>query len=453
MVPRRTRWVSRRTLVAGLAAGALIGAAFGVAMLSGAGPRAGGGPVPNVLHAAPAIVDAGTNVTLGAATVCSRPDTDRCRIAAAAAFVRPAGMSGWSEVDGRAGGGFAFTIPAQLVPPDGFAYWLRFTTASGADVRYPPGGEGSPLRVLTTAGLPSRQIPGTFSWAERRAPDGVALRLRFGRRDGRVGRTPERDDQPAMGPSSFDVAPDGSLDVVDWVNRRVEVFSASGSYLRAFALPNDKPMDIAVRPGGGLYLGELGMGATVYQLDAAGRVTGRYPVGFGVSARVGATAGGPSVFVGPGQWTDVSLHAGVPLSAEQQSRTETSYVPFPDGSIGVAAPLGSNRFAAVWTRPDGSRAGALVRLPHGVRPGADYFVRPRPDGGAVVAQALWDDTHMGVGLFRFGATGTIEGFSLLPEPSTRQDARFSTVRYRPPGEVLVAYESERALTIQRFEVK
>ena len=249
------------------------------------------------------------------------------------------------------------------------------------------------------------------------------------------------------------MAPDGSLDVVDWVNRRVEVFSASGSYLRAFALPNDKPMDIAVRPGGGLYLAELGMGATVYELDAAGRVTGRYPVGFGVSARVGATAGGPRVFVGPGQWTGVSLHAGVPLSAEQQSQTETSYVPSADGSIGVAAPLGSNRFAVVWTRPDGSRAGALVRLPPGVRPGTDYFVRPRPDGGAVVAEALWDDTHMGVGLFRFGATGTIDGFSLLPEPSTQQDARFSTVRFRTPGEVLVAYENAKALTIQRFEVK
>jgi hypothetical protein len=453
MVPRSTKRVSRRTLVAGLAAGALIGAAFGVALLSGAGPHAGGGPAPEVLHAAPAIVDADTDVKLGAATVCDRPDTDRCRVTGAAAFVRPAGATGWSEVEGRAGdGGFAFTVPAQLVPPDGFAYWLRFTTASGTDVRYPPGGQGSPLRVLTTVGLPSRQIPGTFSWDERRAADGVVLRLRFGRRDGRVGRTPEQEDQPAMGPSSFDVASDGSLDVVDWVNRRIEVFSASGSFMRAFALPGDQPMDIALRPDGGLYLAGLGMGATVYELDAAGRVTGRYPVGFGVSARISATTDGPRVFVGPGQWTGVSLHTGVPLSAEQQSQTETSYVALADGSVGVAAPLGSNRFAAVWTRPDGSRAGALVRLPHGVRPGTDYFVRPTPDGGAVAAEALWDDTHMGVGLFRFGATGTIEGFSLLPEPSTQQDARFSTVRFRAPGEVLVAYESARALTIQRFEV-
>ena len=454
MPARRTGRLSRRRLLAGSAAGALIGAAWGIAMLSGAGPRAAAGPTPAVLHAAPAIVDAGRQVRLGAATVCPQPETDPCRITQAAAFVQPAGVSGWTQVQGRPdAGGFAFTIAAQLVPPDGFAYWLRFTTATGANVSYPPGGQGSPLRVLTTEGLPSRQIPGTFSWNDRRGPDGRVLRLRFGRADGRVGRSHATPDEPAMGPSSFDVGPDGSLYVVDWVQRRIEVFSASGRFVRALPSPTEQPTDIALRPGGGLYLAELGMGSTVYELGDAGRVIGRYPVGYGISARVAATANGPRVFVGPGQWTGVSLRAGVPLSAEQQSQTETSYVALADGAVGVAAPIGPQGFAAAWTRPDGSRAGAQVRLPAGVRPGTDYFVRPMADGGAVVAESMWDDTHTGVGLFRFGPTGTVEGFSLLPEPSTQQAARFSTVRFRPPGEVLVAYQSANAFTIERFEVR
>ena len=71
----------------------------------------------------------------------------------------------------------------------------------------------------------------------------------------------------------------------------------------------------------------------------------------------------------------------------------------------------------------------------------------------MAAEGLWDDTHAGVGLFRFGPTGAIAGFSLLPEPTTQQDARFSTVRFRPPGDVLVAYATRRALTIARFEVR
>ena len=453
MAPRRRRF-SRRALVAGLAAGAIIGAAFGVAMLSGAGPDVAGGPTPAVLHAAPAIVTAGTQVRLGAATVCAQPDSDPCRITRADAFIRPVGVSGWTQVEGRAtGGGFGFTVPAQLVPPDGFAYWLRFTTAAGADVAYPPGGEGSPLRVLTTSGLPSPRIPGTFSWDDRRAPDGRVVRMRFGSHDGEVGRTVLAEDEPAMGPSSFDVGPHGSLYVVDWVNRRVEVFSSLGRFVRALPAPSDQPTDIALRADGGLYLAELGMGSTVYEMDAAGTVTGRYPVGFGVSARVGVSSSGPRVFVGPGQWTGVSQRTGVPMSAEQQSQTETSSVPLADGSIGVAAPVGMGGFAAVWTRPDGSRGGARVRLPSRVRPGTAYFVQPMADGGAVVAEALWDDTHMGVGLFRFGPTGAIAGFSLLPEPSTQQAARFSTVRFRAPNEVLVAYQSDTAVTIQRFEVR
>ena len=263
MGPGRRR-VSRRTLVAGLAAGAVVGAAFGIALLSSADPRAPVGPMPAILHAAPAIVDAGTQVRLGAATVCAEPEADPCRIAQADAFVRPAGVAGWTEVGGRAGGGgFTFTVPAQLVPPDGFAYWLRFTTGSGSSVTYPPGGQVAPLRVVTTSGLPLRHIPGAFSWDRRRAPDGAALRLRFGSADGQVGRTRPAEDEPVVGPSSFDVAADGSIDVVDWVNRRVERFTRAGSLVRAIPLPSDQPMDIAVRPDGGLYLAELGMEATV----------------------------------------------------------------------------------------------------------------------------------------------------------------------------------------------
>ena len=42
--------------------------------------------------------------------------------------------------------------------------------------------------------------------------------------------------------------------------------------------------------------------------------------------------------------------------------------------------------------------------------------------------------------------------SRLPEPSIRQAARSSTVRFRSPDEVLVAYSTDRATTIERFEV-
>jgi hypothetical protein len=143
---------------------------------------------------------------------------------------------------------------------------------------------------------------------------------------------------------------------------------------------------------------------------------------------------------------------GVPLSSERQAATQTGSVPLPDGSVGVAADLGNGSFAVAWTRPDGSRTGATVRLPKGVRVGTDYFVHPMADGGAIVARGLWDEAHFVVAILRFDPTARIVGVSRLPEPTIQQAARSSTVRFRAPGEVLAVYANDRAVTIDRFEV-
>jgi hypothetical protein len=140
------------------------------------------------------------------------------------------------------------------------------------------------------------------------------------------------------------------------------------------------------------------------------------------------------------------------LSAEQQAATQTGSVPRSDGAVGVTSDLDGRSFAVAWTRPDGSRAGAIVGAPDGVRVGTGYFVEPTPDGGALVARGLWDDAHFVVGVLRFDADARIVRFLRLPEPTIYQAARSSTVRYRSPGEVLAVYATGRAVTIDRFEV-
>jgi hypothetical protein len=218
-------------------------------------------------------------------------------------------------------------------------------------------------------------------------------------------------------------------------------------------MPTDRPVDLAISAEGGLSLATLGSNATAYELDPRGTVLGRYPVGFGVTSRVAAAVGGPRVLVGAGQWAPVRSRPGSPLDAQTQGRLQSGSVPLPDGGIGVSADVGDGSFAAVWTRPDGSRAGAIVQLPSKVAGGSDYFVRPLPDGGALVAKGLWDETHFGVGVFRFDAAGRVASFDLLPEPSAEQAARYSTVRFRAPGEVLVAIADDRGVHIDRFEVR
>jgi hypothetical protein len=441
----------RRALVIGAVVGIVAGAAVGTAVLSPAGPPPSG-PAPQILHAAPAIVQAGADVRLSAATICDRPGAARCRIASAVAHVRPEGAVDWAKLTGSLEeGAYRFAVPASLIPEQGFSYWLEFRTRAGASVAYPPAGESGPIRVVTTAGLAERALP-AFAWGRVRASDGVVVRLPYGTGNGQAGLVGDRPGELPSGPSSFDVGADGSIEVVDWVNGRIHVFAPNGRFVRAVPAPDRRPMDVALAADGTRYLTTLGLDATAYEVGADGRVIGRYPVAYGVVTRVAAGPEGPRVEVGPAQWTSVRGAPGVPLSAERQSLAQSAAVPLEDGAIGVTSELGSSRFAVVWTRPDGSRAGALVRLPRGVRAGTGYFVRPLPDGGALVARGLWDDTHFEVAVLRFDALARIVDVSRLPEPSIRQAASLSTVRFRAPGEVLVAYADDRAVTIERFEV-
>ena len=441
----------RRVAIVGVVTGVLVGAVTGAALFTGAAPP-GTGPRPLVLHAAPAVVAVAGAAELTAATFCETPEAPTCAVERATGYVRPAGAAGWTPLEGVfLEGAYRFTVPPELIPDDGFSYRFEFRTAGGGVVAYPPGGETSAIRVVTTAGLPVREVP-AFDWEPRRA-DGTVVAMPYGDDDGEVGRTTGTDEEVVVGPSSFDVAADGSVMVADWVHGRIQEFTASGEFRRSLALPTDQPVDIASAQGGGLALTTLGSAATAFELDARGLVLGRYPIGFGIASRVAAAHGGPRVLVGSGQWTPVRSTPGAPLDPGAQGRLQSATVPLPDGKVAVSADVAEGAFAVVWTRPDGSRAGATVQLPPGVAGGTDYFVRPLDDGGAVVAKGLWDETHFAVGVLRFDATGEVVTFDLLPEPSAEQAARYSTVRFRAPGEVLIALADDRGVHIDRFDVR
>lgn len=449
---RSDRHTTRRRVAAvGLVVGVLVGAVSGAALFTGAAPPSGG-PRPTVLHAAPAVVPARLPAQLTAATFCEDPRVPSCRVERAAGFVRPAGLGGWTALEARfREGAYRVTVPAELIPDDGFSYRFEFTTADGAVLAYPPGGEVSAIRVVTTAGLPVRQVPG-FDW-QPRPSDGTVVAMPYGDEDGEVGRWTGSEEEVVVGPSSFDVTADGEVLVADWIHGRIHRFTAAGRYRRSLRLPADGPVDIAAVPDGGIAVTTLGSGATAFELDPRGGLVGRYPVGFGVVSRVASAPGGPRVLVGPGQWAPVRSRPGAPLEPGEQGRLQTASVALPDGALAVSSDVDDGVFAVVWTRPDGSRAGATVELPAGVAGGTDYLVRPLDDGGAVVAKGLWDETHFGVGLFRFDAAGRIASFDLLPEPSAEQAARYSTVRFRSPGEVLVAFADDRGVHIDRFQVR
>jgi hypothetical protein len=441
-------------MAAGIAAGVILGAAAGAAMLTGAAPPpAAEGPRPVVLHVAPALVDAGADLELSAATMCRTPGRASCTVDAARAWVRPQGAAGWTRVPGEAGeGAYRFEVSGTLIPEGGFDYWLEFRTEAGTAEAYPPGGATAAIRVLTVSGLPERAFP-AIDWGAVAAPDGVAVSMRYGTGDGQVGIELAKGDGEIAGFGSFDVGPDGSIYVDDWVNGRIQVFTRKGDFSRAFRSPVDQPADIAVASGGGVVLGTLGEDGEAYELSPKGTVIGRYPVGYGIVSRVGVGPDGPKAMVGPAQWAAVRTAPGRPLAPELQARLQSAVAPQPDGAVGLSQSLSDGRIAFAWVRDDGSRAGAVLRLPHGLQPGADFLVRPLDDGGAIAARGVWDSTHFGVAVMRFDALGRVVSWILLPEPSHHQVARFSTVRFRAPSEVLVAVDRAHGVQILRFEVR
>jgi hypothetical protein len=431
-----------------LVAGVVVGAAVGAALLAPAAPDRA--PLRfEVLHAAPALAEPNRRLVLGATILCEPAGTSACRIDSAIAHVG-VGTSSVDVSGVHRGGGFLFEVPARLMGEAGFTYWLEFRTGSGVSLPYPPAGAEGQLRVLTTEGFTRTTIPGGFSWDAVSSSDGVALALGYGSGHGEVGRTPGGPDREALGPSSFDVSEGGGLAIADWVNGRVQLFSPGGSFLRAVPIPELRPVDLAVGRDGRLFLATLGTGGAVLEVDVTGRVIGRYPVA-GVPARVDVWGGEPRVLAGPSQWISVRAMAGVPLPPPIQA---ASLAPAAGGSSAAfSQDLPDGTVAVTWTDRTGARHGSVIGLPRGVLPGTDYFVEPMPDGGALVARGLWDDSHYGVGVFRLDDAGRIGGFSLLPEPSTHQAARYSTVRFRPPGEVLVVSETGRGIRIERYEVR
>ncbi len=422
--------------VTGLLAGVLVGSVAGAVARPLTQPGAFRPPV--LLHAAPTVALPGAPVELRIAPACGAA-APACDLVGATLHVRTAGT--WTSLAGTVEGGeAAFVVPGELVAEDGFAYYAELVWGSGASSRYPPSGSRHPIEVAGTAGFSRVVVPEDLSLADVRPPDGMELFLPWGDGPGEVGRAGGRPGEDVLGPSSFAVGPSGELFVADWVNERIEVFGPGG--YREVALPARTTFDLAVRSDGRVSLVGLGMGAAAYDIAPDGRTLARYSIDLGAPLRVEARGADAAALVAPGQWVPLG-----PQGVLQQDLVRRSSL---DGTL--SQELGEERFAVSWPTPDGRRAGAVVDLPPGIRVGPAYFVEPLADGGALVARGLWDETRTAIGLFRLSPAGELLDLSLLPEPSTSMDARFSTVRFRPPGEVLVAYDRVDGVAIERFEV-
>jgi hypothetical protein len=227
---RRPRFRSLAGGAAGIAAGVIGGVMLTSASTAGPTPLAAASPIIDAAHVPPVLTLPGEPIRLRYGLVCTPRDdglpcdgsgTVYLRAGRAGSFQAYPLQRGVESKDGR----YFRDVPSSVAAsPDGFSYYAVLRDdATGATVTVPSGGADAP-QVSRPLADPVAIDLGTHSFGAPRAPDGLAATARWGSAPEDVGLAGSRD-LGFTGPSSFDVEPNGAVDVLDSVNGRIQRWS------------------------------------------------------------------------------------------------------------------------------------------------------------------------------------------------------------------------------------
>ena len=244
--------------LAGGAAGIVAGVIGGIALTS---VSAASGPTPaaaeiDAVHTPPVLTRTSEPVTLRYAIVCApRDDGEPCD-GSGSLFVR-AGQSGpFQQLTLRRGedsstGRYFVDLPRGIASSRaGFSYYATLRDgASGATITVPAGGGAAPQRSVPLRDAAEVAL-GTHAFGRDRAPDEPVVAAAWGSEVGEAGLLGSRE-LGFVGPSSFDVAADGSVVVLDQVNARIQHWSRVGVKVTTLEVSGGLA-DFALEPGGAM---------------------------------------------------------------------------------------------------------------------------------------------------------------------------------------------------------
>jgi hypothetical protein len=195
-------------------------------------------------------------------------------------FVR-AGQSGpfrrlpLRRTDDVADGRYAAAVPAELAASrDGFSYYAVLRNeATGASITVPSGGAAAPQLSLPLEHAVGVDL-GTHAFGSTRGADARVASVIWGTRPGQVGLVRGPSFGP-IGPSAFDVAPDGDVVVLDQANGRVERWRTGQAIAVVPVDVTGGIADMAVEANGAIdVLEPTGSGSTpeLRTFDASGRL-------------------------------------------------------------------------------------------------------------------------------------------------------------------------------------
>ncbi len=241
--------------LAGGAAGIVVGVIGGIGLTS---VSAASGPTPaasgvDAVHVPPVLTRPGEPVTLRYAIICApRDDGEPCD-GSGSVYVR-AGHSGvfrqltLTRGENSSNGRYFVDVPREIASSRaGFSYYAILRDATGATITVPAGGSAAPQRSVPLREAAEVALS-AHVFGRERAPDERVVAAAWGSEVGEAGLVGSRE-LGFVGPSSFDVAADGSVAVLDQVNARVQHWSRAG--VKATSLEVSGGLaDFALEPGG-----------------------------------------------------------------------------------------------------------------------------------------------------------------------------------------------------------
>jgi hypothetical protein len=444
--------------LAGGAAGIVAGVIGGIALTSTSTASGPALAVPGLdaVHIPPVLTTKDESVTLRFAIVCPpRADGAPCdgsgsvyaRAGQSGAFRRLTLSRGEVSGDGR----YFVDLPREIASSrEGFSYYAVLRDdASGATVTVPAGGETAPQRSFPLRDATEVDL-GSHTFGHDRAPDDRVVRAQWGSDVGEVGFAGSRE-LGFSGPSSFDVAADGTVAVLDQVNDRVERWSRAGieatnlqvsGGLADFALEPDGTMDVLEPPNRTTPVPVLrsfrGDGSPLWVQRLSDRTW----------AKLAAGPLGPTVQQQPSeQWLPVAEH-GAALDRPAQAVRGRPGRPFANGREVVVERVGAGELRLAEIAGD-----ALVRswrITSATSLGEVQLAEPRGNRLVVVTKTYTDERSEYVVLV-LDRSGVASTFAVEPLEWAESAP---LARFRLAGASLYRLGSTRAgLFVDRFDAE
>ena len=330
--------VGRHALVRVTLAGLVVGALLGSSYLVGSGralaerdTRVASRPLIDATHLPPLLTAPGEEVVLRYDPHCASADegaedpaSDPGACSPAGMVFLRAGMAGPFQpvplaIDPSADEGrWVARVPAAIAASRrGFSYYASFRAGS-VDVTLPSGGASSPHRSLPM-GRALQVSLGPHVFGRFRTADQRVAQARWGSGIAEVGLEGGINVAPTGG-SSFDVSEDGSVSVLDQVNRRILRWTPGSSAPSAIPVPVDGTIaDLSIGPDGTMYVLESAAaerGPVVRAFDPSGHPLGVDRLTERTAAQVRVGPSGPVVLQHPsGHWRPVARANGSTLAS------------------------------------------------------------------------------------------------------------------------------------------